>query len=72
VTGHIANSTVNQANNTITVTLSDGIGNARATADAFDAEGNFTASPAVLEPGQDTSEGRDTIVTHQIELLTDA
>jgi hypothetical protein len=72
-TGYRATSTVNQANNTITVELNLGDDSpVRATADGFTADLTFAASPAVDEPGtSETRTGQGTIVTHQIELITD-
>lgn len=74
-TGHTASSVVDQGRNVLIVTLADAngtaLGNGRASSIGYDANGDATASRTLIEPGTEEDEGRDTIVAHDIQLITD-
>lgn len=71
VTGHVATSFVDQVTNELALTLSDGVGNARATSIGFDVNGRSTAALTLIEPGLDTDEGQAEIVAHDVQLITE-
>ena len=71
VTGHVATSFVDTVTNELALSLSEGVGNARATSIGFDADGRTTAALTLIEPGLDTDVGQATIVAHDVQLITE-